>query len=231
MAGGNDDEVISVLQDTCSEWMTTFAPNLTTTSDFLLLMRWRLRCKTVYEYPKLKCHCAFTNENESVMVDHILRCPKVKGITAVHRHDGIIQAMENVFQAFSLIVTLEPQFYTYAGGRYRPDITIHTEPLSISTDIVVSEDPDDAAKQKLDKHKQAVANAGHVFIPFAIHTNGALHASARQLISEIRKHLGQSTGTIFERRMTKAVSEAWALGSAAMVRSAIHQHVASSISS
>jgi ribonuclease HI len=198
-------------------WSTTFEPNIASAADFLLAMQ--VRCGSFALPAGFKCQCHYSGEN---MVLHLLTCNKVKGCTAVYRHNCIVTALQRTIEDFGFLVSVEPRFYTYEDGRAkRPDLTVHITPTAVTTDVTVVLQPTEAATAKTAKHGKACEQLGHKFIPFVITIDGIHGESCAAFIHEISKGMPRSTKQLFFYTVLKATSDAWLIGTTAMIRGAV----------
>ena len=79
----------------------------------------------------------------------------------------------------------------------------------------------DAARRKIDKHRYAVEQMGHLFEPFAAEITGFLHESALRVIDILARELLPLQRQAFRHEVLHAIGVALAKGRAAAVLSAI----------
>ena len=79
----------------------------------------------------------------------------------------------------------------------------------------------EAARRKIEKHRDAVEKLGHLFEPFAAEINGLLHDSALRVIEILARELLPLQRPAFRSEVLHAISVAMARGRAAAVQSAI----------
>ena len=139
-----------------------------------------------------KCSCGVDMKTALDVVSHSGNC-KTSGYTPAQRHNRLKFDVANALRRHSFAVTVEPTCYAYADRiKHRPDLIVWTSP-AITTDFVIVQQDGArpgvaaaaAASGKNDAHKQTVAKAGHVFVPFALEAHGYTHGSVRTFVDAV----------------------------------------------
>ena len=175
-----------------------------------------------------RCNCGVNVTTNEMLIEHSLKCDKFGRYTRTHRHNIVRDAIAAIARSYGITATLEPRFYSYESGNCRPDITFHTLPRAIATDVsIVYPDTDPgiaanrAAKAKEEIHKKAVERLEHTFIPFIMETFGYAHESCAKLAKALMVDLPKHRHTSFRFDMEHAASNALAIARANTVLSAI----------
>ena len=217
IAPSPDSSLGRLVQTQLPTWTTTFEPNIASGADFVTMMQ--IRCGSFKLPEGFRCACSFSGEN---MLRHMVTCTKMRGCTAVFRHNCIVSALQRTLEDFGFLVSVEPRFYVYDDGRAkRPDITVHITPTSITTDVTVVTDGTEAEREKVSKHGKACEQLGHKFIPFVMLIDGIHTPICSSFLSEVSRSLCRSTRGLFLKTAMKATSDAWLVGTTAMIRHAI----------
>lgn len=205
-------------------WCSPFVPTTPVAQPYevLQMLRHALLVDTRSTEP---CYCGRVDDGiDKSFLEHILVCDKIRGATRVFRHNNVLSAMEHHLRAYGAFVTLEPRFYSYAdGSRKRPDITVHNTQPPISTDLVISVDMTSAIEQKNVKHKAAINDMGHAFVPIAMSIWGEHHASVDAFLKRAFRALPKNTMYLAILKTKRAMSEAWLVGTIAMIRGVVQR--------
>ena len=150
-------------------------------------------------------------------------------ITHSVRHNLVRDAIVACARSFGLSATPEPRYFTYDNGKMRPDITVHTQPFSTTTDLTLVDETvslEEAEKHKTAIHKDACAKQSSIFIPFAMHTRGTTGPQAEKFMRTIAKALMPSLQQQFIRELRHSVAIAAAKGrSNAIIAAADRAHM------
>ena len=149
---------------------------------------------------------------------HVLTCTRIKGVTAVYRHNIICAAMASFLTTIGLVVSHEPRFYDYPdGSKRRPDLTVHKFPQALVCDVTVTNAPELAVTAKASKHGEAAASRGHIFFPFVLGTWGDFHPCCDTFVSSALDGFPPSTRKILRLKFYKRLADAFAEGTATML--------------
>ena len=171
------------------------------------------------------CWCGASDKSDGLFAEHILTCSKVRGATLTYRHNVILSALNHALMRFGLLASVEPRFYEHPdGSAKRPDLTLFVQP-PIAIDLTVSIDPDTAYKAKCEKHSAAVSARGHRFMPVVMSTYGEFHSSVDSFLRLAFDHLPIRTRHLAILQTKRAMSEAWLMGTAAVLRGTILRHL------
>jgi ribonuclease HI len=207
-------------------WLSPFVPTspVAQPSDVILMIRHLLLADSRSLEP---CFCGTPDPGDGTFLEHMLTCSKVCGATRVFRHNCILNALDHWLRAYAVFTTIEPRFYSYAdGSRKRPDLTCFSHQPPVSSDFVCSTNVDDALKDKFDKHGAAVHDLGHMFVPIAMSIWGLHHRSTDAFLKLSLCNLFPRTRTLAGLKIKRAMSEAWLIGSAAMIRGVVQRDLA-----
>ena len=75
-----------------------------------------------------------------------------------------------------------------------------------------------ALEAKVAKHKAAVSRLGHEFIPIGISVFGEFHGTVDKFLRRVLYHLPESTKSLAILQTKRAMSEAWMIGTIAMMQ-------------
>jgi hypothetical protein len=157
-----------------------------------------------------KCNCGFVYLDQDDSISHILKCDMATPITHTTRHNLVRDAIAACARSFGLSATTEPRFFSYANGKHqRPDITIHTQPFSTTTDVTLVDENvslEESEKQKSETHRDACAKLSSIFIPFAMHTRGTIGTQAEKFMRTISKAVIPSLQPQFIRELRHCVA-------------------------
>jgi len=183
--------------------------------DVILFLRQLLLCDTRSVEP---CFCGEYDRGDGLFLIHVLSCSHVRGAGRTYRHNSILAVMDHYIRRMGVLTAVEPTFYVYDdGSKKRPDLTAFVA-HPVATDLVVSVDPESALEEKLEKHGAAVYARGHAFIPCAMSAFGELHPSVDKFLSLTFAGLTPPTRVRAILLTKRAMSEAWLLSSAAIIR-------------
>ncbi len=133
------------------------------------------------------------------------------------RHNIVLGALDYSLRRFGVVTAVEPTSYFYDDGTAkRPDITCLGSP-PIATDLVISVDVPTALAGKMTKHRCAVERLGHEFVPIGISIFGEL-ADFDKFLLKAFASLDKSTRRLAILQTKRAVSEAWMMGTVAMIQ-------------
>jgi hypothetical protein len=176
------------------------------------------------------CDCHSTTTDPVSFMDHVLKCDRATNFGYKARHDTVINdALVPVAKAYGISCTVEPRCYTYRDGTSkRPDVIFHVTP-KVTTDVTIVFPSNDgagvaasiAAREKTNKHGEAVAAIGHIFIPFAMEITGVMDNSAHDLLKALSRSLRPTMRHAFYTDMHHAIQVAVARGRANALNSAI----------
>ena len=206
-----------------TSWSSSFAPKgfCAHLADVMLLLRMQLLVEPPSPAP---CWCGHADTGNGTFPEHVLCCSRLQGATRVYRHNVILGVLTNAIARFGILAVAEPRFYQYEdGSKKRPDLTCFVGDQFVVTDLVVSHDPEEALKEKQDKHDAAAAALGHKFVPIAISIFGQLHPSVDEFLRRVFADLPYKTRWLAILQTKRLMSEAWLCGTAAMLRG-VHHH-------
>jgi hypothetical protein len=209
-----------------TSWLSPFVPSspVAQPSDVILMIRHLLLADSRALEP---CFCGSPDEADGKFLEHMLTCSRVCGATRVFRHNCVLNSLDHWLRAYGVFTTIEPRFYSYAdGSRKRPDLTCFSSQPPISSDFVCSANVDDALKDKVDKHGAAVHDMGHQFVPIAMSIWGLHHKSTDGFLRTALCGLFPRTRNLASLKIKRAMSEAWLIGSAAMIRGVVQRDLA-----
>jgi hypothetical protein len=136
----------------------------------------------------------------------------------------VLAALQNSLRRFGLMTVVEPRFYEYEDGTLkRPDLTVFRDGNAIATDVVISQDTDDAVKKKIEKHAQAAAHRGHEFVPVSMSIWGTFHPCTRNFLRHAFEPLNPQLRRLAILQTMRVMSEAWLAGSMAMINGTTKQ--------
>ena len=160
-------------------------------------------------------------------IEHVLRCDQASHRGHTYRHDLVRDSIIHTARGFGLSATKEPRCFTYSdGSRKRPDIIIHTSPVSVVTDVtMVHEDCDlqTEERKKSEKHSEAAAKEHCVFVPFAMFTRGTKGPKATHFIKLISRGIQPHLQREFFKSMAHTIATAAARGRAESIYAAAHR--------
>ena len=161
----------------------------------------------------------FRDTGTGLFLQHVLTCSHVRGANRTFRHNNVLAALHHSIDRFGILTAVEPRFYEYADGhKKRPDLTCFVGGGAVVTDLVISEDPDRALLDKLEKHDAAALALGHKFLPIAMSIFGEFHPSVDEFLRKVFVDLPYKTRRLAVLQTRRVMSEAWLTGTAAMVR-------------
>lgn len=201
-----------------TSWASSFAPKgyAAHLADVLLMIRLQVLADPPSSVP---CWCGEKDSSNGLFLEHVLTCGRVRGANRTFRHNNVLAALHHSVERFGLLTSVEPRFYEYADGhKKRPDLTCFVGGGAVVTDLVISEDPDSALKDKLAKHDAAALALGHKFIPIAMSIFGEFHPSVDDFLRKVFVDLPYKTRRLAILQTKRVMSEAWLTGTAAMVR-------------
>ena len=175
------------------------------------------------------CHCHnFTIETDQDFIEHILKCSKAT-FGFDKRHDNVKYALEGTARRYGIGFTNEPNYYVYDDkAKRRPDVTFYThQPTVIDVTIVFPSTLDGtraskAAKDKIKKHRKAIAKYDHHFVPFVMETFGHFDKCCGTVINRLTRDLPRYEHKEFRRDMIHDAATALADGVATAVIAAHH---------
>ena len=139
----------------------------------------------------------------------------MSAVTFTDRHDEVVRALVRAARRYDITSCLEPTSYIYAEGKKnRPDVTFFTLPrITIDVSIVfpkvrVGVAAEKKRKEKIAKHKAAVTNKGHIFVPFVMEVFGHFDQECLTLIKLLAKELPSVMQRDFTREAISDVSTA-----------------------
>jgi hypothetical protein len=200
-----------------TSWLSSFAPIgfQADLADVIKMLRVHLLVEPVSPAP---CFCGRVDPGDGTFQEHVLTCSHIRGATRTYRHNLVLAAMHNSLQRFGLMSVVEPRFYEYDDGkRKRPDLTVFKDGLAVTTDLVISHDPDAAVKYKIEKHAEAAAHRGHLFIPTAMSIFGSFHPCVHNFLRKAFAHLTPQLRWLATLQTMRVMSEAWLAGTTAML--------------
>ena len=201
---------------------TAYLPAIAPMVDIKLLLRTKLLIDPIFP----QCACGYIDAGDNEALGHALTCNRVLAPNATYRHNCILATLAYALQRTGLVIATEPRFYAYDDGHFkRPDLTAFGHP-GLATDVTIAIDTAAAAVAKSEKHAAAAANRNHAFIPFVISTWGDMHGSVDQFLREALKGTNTFSRKIAFLETKRAVAEAWAIGTAAVINGALNRHVA-----
>jgi hypothetical protein len=206
---------------TSYSWISSFAPIgiQADYADILTLLRTQVLAEPRSPMP---CYCGTIDQGDLTFSEHLLTCSSVRGATRVYRHNLVLAALHNSLQRFGIMTVVEPRFYEYDDGRAnRPDLTVFRDDCPLTTDLVISIDPAQAIKGKLDKHENAVNQRGHLFKPISMDIWGAFHPSVYAFLRQAFASLPPALKKLAILQTQRVMSEAWLIGTAAMLHGTV----------
>ena len=130
----------------------------------------------------------------------------------------VLASLFSALQRFGLMCVVEPAWYVYDdGSSKRPDLTVFKGDTAIVTDLVISCDPENALKEKIEKHSEAVRDKNHVFVPIAMDIWGNVHDSVFTFLRKCFDGLPKELARLATLQTVRGLTEAWLSGSAAML--------------
>jgi hypothetical protein len=201
-----------------TSWLSSFVPAsfCADPGDVIVLLRYLLRAEPLSLHP---CYCGITDKGDGLFLEHILTCSRVRGAGRVYRHNNILVALDTFIRRMGLQTALEPTFYDYAdGSAKRPDLVVYSG-TPVCTDLTITIDPEKAVAEKLLKHGTAVEGRAHTFVPAAMSIYGELHASCDKFLRHAFNGQPKETRWLAVLQTKRAMSEAWLVGTAALLRS------------
>jgi hypothetical protein len=207
-------------------WLSCFDSHCLHASrhDFTSLARILLLSDDLITVP---CDCGLRDTGDGQFVEHVLTCSKVRGANRTVRHNLVVSALAHNLRRFGCLIHLEPRFYTYSdGSKKRPDISVLGSP-GVCTDVVISIDPATTLQEKREKHGEAVQSFGHEFIPTALSIWGEQDKSIDSFLSKAFEHLSGRLHILAILQTKRSMSEAWLIGTSAMLTGIAHRAYAS----
>lgn len=209
-----------------AQWLFFESRNAITPSQFSTALAIRLGVLPLHlNLNGYKCNCGYLYQDCDSTTSHILKCDMATPITHTTRHNMVRDAIAACARSFGVTVTCEPRFFTYNNGKQqRPDITIHSQPYTTTTDVTLVDEERDlkaCEQEKSNTHKEACAKLSSIFIPFAMYTRGTLGAEAEKFIRTIAKTTIPSMQPAFVRELRHSVAVAAAKGRANAITAAV----------
>jgi hypothetical protein len=179
------------------------------------------------ELPR-QCNCGYQMDVPAEVINHALLCSWATRFSFNARHECVTHHVMATAKSYGIDCTHEPTFYTYYGGeKKRPDVTFWiANPLAIDVTIVFPEMEANvratkAAKEKIDKHADAVRQCGHRFSPFALEIFGTVNETCFDTIEVLSRELSPLHRRDFKSDMLHSISLGLAKARGNAVRSAI----------
>ena len=140
-------------------------------------------------------------------------------ITFANRHTYVKDAIRFTLMRYGIQSTNEPNYYNYAGGDFRPDITVRMNGVqNVATDVTIVKPHEteigraakEAAEKKSARHNGPVAEYNHVFVPFAVETTGHLDDSCFLFLKKMKYQIPFHQRLLFRRDFLGNISTALA---------------------
>ena len=204
-------------------------------SHFKIALAIRIRVNPFNTPLGYHCGCHKKITTDVSFIEHTLKCPVASKYGFDKRHDGVKRALFNTARRYDIGATDEPSYYVYDDRKKnRPDITFYTHnPTVIDVTIVFpgtlyGDKAAKAAREKIKKHRAAVAKFGHHFVPFVLETFGHFDKSCGTVINRLATSLPRYLQYEFRQDMIHEAATALADGIATAVIAA-HHHNTSAI--
>jgi hypothetical protein len=177
------------------------------------------------------CACHARINSQQHFIEHAFSCSRASNFSFDKRHDGVKYALFNTARRYGIRATLEPSFYNYDDdAKRRPDITFYTPtPTVVDVTVVLPNTLHDGpraaakAREKINKHRKAVARMSHHFVPWVMETFGHFDATCETVINRLALSLPDYMHYDFKKDMIHEASTALADGLATAPLAAHYQ--------
>ena len=185
----------------------------------------------------VRCGCSSLVNVRKELARHLCSCTEMSKLEYANRHTYVKHAIRSVLTQYGIQSDNEPNYYNYATGNCRPDITVRmvgTKNIAIDLTIVkpdaneIGAAAKRAAEAKEKIHGAAVSAFEHVFIPFALETTGHMDASCFAFFKLVRNEVHFHHRIQFQRDFFGAISTALARFRAHSMISAANQSLTGS---